>query len=63
MNIKSYLKELSPNLKYLNHIENDKELENYKNLIENAKDIAITAGASTPQSVIEKVVNEIKGGI
>ena len=39
------------------------ELENYKNLIENAKDIAITAGASTPQSVIEKVVNEIKGGI
>ena len=27
------------------------------------KDIAITAGASTPQSVIEKVVNEIKGGI
>ena len=26
MNIKSYLKELSPNLKYLNHIENDKEI-------------------------------------
>ena len=45
------------------HIENDTELENYKKLIENAKDIAITAGASTPQSVIEKVVNEIKGGI
>ena len=26
MNIKSYLKELSSNLKYLNHIENDKEI-------------------------------------
>ena len=25
MNIKSYLKELSPNLKYLNHIENKEE--------------------------------------
>ena len=36
---------------------------NYKELIENARDIGITAGASTPQSVIEKVVNEIKGGI
>ena len=45
------------------HIENDRELINYKELIENAKDIGITAGASTPQSVIEKVVNEIKGGI
>lgn len=45
------------------HIENDTELVNYKDLIDNAKDIAITAGASTPQSVIEKVVNEIKGGI
>ena len=45
------------------HIEKDSELMNYKELIENARDIGITAGASTPQSVIEKVVNEIKGGI
>lgn len=45
------------------HIEKDTELNDYKELIENAKEIAITAGASTPQSVIEKVVNEIKGGI
>lgn len=45
------------------HIEKDSELMNYKELIENAQDIGITAGASTPQSVIEKVVNEIKGGI
>ena len=45
------------------HIEKDSELMNYKELIENARDIGITAGASTPQSVIEKVVYEIKGGI
>lgn len=45
------------------HIESDTELVNYKELIDGSKDIAITAGASTPQSVIERVVNEIKGGI
>lgn len=45
------------------HIENDGELKNYKDIIDKAQDIAVTAGASTPQSVIEKVVNELKGGI
>ena len=45
------------------HIENVSELKDYKDLIDSADDIAITAGASTPQSVIEKVVNELKGGI
>jgi 4-hydroxy-3-methylbut-2-enyl diphosphate reductase len=45
------------------HIENDAELLNYKELIKNAENISVTAGASTPQSVIEKVVNELKGGI
>lgn len=45
------------------HIENVSELKDYKDIIGSAEDIAITAGASTPQSVIEKVVNELKGGI
>ena len=45
------------------HIENDSELKNYKDIIDKAQDIAVTAGASTTQSVIEKVVNELKGGI
>lgn len=45
------------------HIENDTELKNYKDLINKYEHIAVTAGASTPQSVIEKVVNELKGGI
>lgn len=41
------------------HIENVSELNEYKELIDKATDIGITAGASTPQSVIEKVVNEL----
>lgn len=45
------------------HIENDNELKNYKDIIQKSGDIAITAGASTPQSVIEKVLKEIEGGI
>lgn len=45
------------------HIENDEELINYKDIIDGATDIAVTAGASTPQSVIEKVVKELQGGI
>jgi 4-hydroxy-3-methylbut-2-enyl diphosphate reductase len=42
------------------HIEDDKELENYDDLIKNAQNISITAGASTPQEVIQNVVNKIK---
>lgn len=45
------------------HIENVSELDDYKEVIEKAQDIAVTAGASTPQSIIEKVVNKLKGGI
>lgn len=42
------------------HIEDDKELENYAQLVHNAKNISITAGASTPQIVIENVVSKLK---
>lgn len=45
------------------HIENVEELENYKHIILKSKNIAVTAGASTPQAVIEEVVNKLKGGI
>ena len=40
------------------HIENDSELN--KDLLKDAKTIGITAGASTPQSIIDKVINVIK---
>ncbi len=41
------------------HIENDRELDAYCDLIKNAHNISVTAGASTPQSVIEKVITKI----
>lgn len=42
------------------HIETDEELENYNDLIKNAQNIGITAGASTPDSIIENVINKLK---
>ena len=42
------------------HIENDKELSSFENAIQNAKNIGITAGASTPQNVINNVVDKLK---
>ena len=40
------------------HIENDTELN--KNDLEGVKSIGITAGASTPQKIIDKVIDRIK---
>lgn len=40
------------------HIENDSELD--KNLLKGVTNIGITAGASTPQVVIDKVIEKIK---
>lgn len=40
------------------HIENDKELD--KDMLKGVTNIGITAGASTPQTVIDKVINKIK---
>ena len=45
------------------HIENDTELKDYKDIIDKSDNISITAGASTPQTVIERVINELKGGL
>lgn len=44
------------------HIEDDKELVNYENVVHDAKNIAITAGASTPENIIKNVINKLKGG-
>ena len=40
------------------HIENDSELN--KDLLKGAENIGITAGASTPQLIIDKVISKIK---
>lgn len=44
------------------HIEDDKELQNYENVIYDANNIAITAGASTPENIINNVINKLQGG-
>ena len=56
----THLAEILKNITKTIHIENDSELGNYKDVIENSEKISITAGASTPQNVIEKVVEKIK---
>ena len=42
------------------HIETHEELKIYKELIEKSQKISITAGASTPQNVIDKVIENIQ---
>jgi len=42
------------------HIENDSELDEYRELFGNIEKIGVTAGASTPQNVINNVINKIK---
>lgn len=49
------LKDITPTI----HIETEKELDNYVDIIKKSTNISITAGASTPQSVIDKVIEYI----
>ncbi len=56
----THLAEILKGITQTIHIENDSELKDYSAVIEKANNIAITAGASTPQCVIEKVLNKIK---
>ena len=56
----THLAEILKNCAKTIHIENDSELTEYKELLKGVNNIAITAGASTPQNVIEKVKEYIK---
>lgn len=58
----THLAEILKDITNTIHIENDAELENYKELVESSKNISITAGASTPQNIIEKVINKLNEG-
>lgn len=44
------------------HIETEEELNNYTDLIKDSTNISVTAGASTPQNLIEKVLEKLKKG-
>ncbi len=56
----THLAEVLKNITSTIHIETEVELENYKELIEKSQKISITAGASTPDSVIQKVIENIQ---
>ena len=58
----THLAEILKDITNTIHIENDNELNLYEDLVQTAKEIGITAGASTPQNIINKVVNQIKKG-
>lgn len=58
----THLAEILTDLAKTIHIENADELEKYKDIIDSSEKIAVTAGASTPDYIIENVINTIKGG-
>ena len=58
----THLAEILKDITKTIHIENDEELQNYIDLINHSEKISITAGASTPQEVIEKVIEKIEKG-
>ena len=44
------------------HIETDAELDDYSDIIKKSEKIAVTAGASTPQNIIDNVITKLKKG-
>ncbi len=58
----THLAEILKDITKTIHIENDAELSEYEKSILNSENIGITAGASTPENIINKVVNQIKKG-
>ena len=55
----THLAEIVSPIKKTIHIETEKELDEYGDLLEKVHKIGITAGASTPGYVIEKVIEKI----
>ena len=55
----THLAEILKDITKTIHIENDSELDIYNNIIKSAKEIGITAGASTPQNIINKVIENL----
>ena len=56
----THLAEILKDITSTIHIETEKELDEYSELIEKSSNISITAGASTPQNVIDNVIEKIK---
>lgn len=58
----THLAEILKDITKTIHIETDAELETYSDLIKGAEKIAVTAGASTPQNIIDNVITKLKKG-
>ena len=56
----THLAEILKDITKTIHIENDTELEEIEDIIKSSKEIGITAGASTPQNIINKVIDRLK---
>lgn len=57
----THLAEILKNITKTIHIENDSELDTFLEIIKTANKIGITAGASTPQNIIDNVIENIGG--
>lgn len=55
----THLAEILSDIKQTIHIENKEGLTFYKNLIEKSQKIGVAAGASTPDDIINDVINEL----
>ena len=58
----THLAEILKDITKTIHIENDDELDMYSDLLLLSNNISVTAGASTPQNVINNVYKKIEGG-
>lgn len=56
----THLAEILKDITKTIHIEHQDELEKYKNEIEKAQNIGVTAGASTPDTIINKVIKKLE---
>ena len=55
----THLAEILKDITKTIHIENDTELGEFEGFIKSSTEIGITAGASTPQNIIDKVLEKI----
>ena len=56
----THLAEILKDITHTIHIENEDELDNYKDVIEKSHSISVTAGASTPHDIIDNVMKKLK---
>ena len=55
----THLAEILTDITKTIHIETDAELDKYSAIIEKSVNIGVTAGASTPEDIIEKVLKKL----